>query len=415
MRRLRFILLLTAWLAIPVSCIYDFVPETDGSTGGILVVEGDILIGATTRIHLSETNVLSTKGRPERTEIPWAIVQLTAVKGALPVKHYDGYRVSNGDYLIDTETADPDALYYLVIHKALKGVAFTDTYIDNPTTGPALINTYCSEMIPVIKTAPIDSLSWEVVDEKNLAVRVSTGGQSGMGSRCLKWTARETWEYTAARRTEYYYDQATNSILPYPYGVNYYYCWKNADAPFLMIARMEDYEGDRLVDREIYRYGNQEHKLSYLYRVDVCQQNISEEAYRYWSVINKNTCDVGGLFSPQPTEIRGNIVNQDNPDEMVIGYLSASTVSTARLYISNEKTHFYKGGTPFSEESAAAIYSRDWLKYYRNGYWPFDYHQAPNQIQIYPDWWDWYPVRCLDCRVQGGTKNKPADWPNDHQ
>jgi hypothetical protein len=26
--------------------------------------------------------------------------------------------------------------------------------------------------------------------------------------------------------------------------------------------------------------------------------------------------------------------------------------------------------------------------------------------------YEWMPVRCVDCRFKGGTKNRPADWPN---
>jgi len=25
------------------------------------------------------------------------------------------------------------------------------------------------------------------------------------------------------------------------------------------------------------------------------------------------------------------------------------------------------------------------------------------------------PIRCVDCTLRGGTKNKPGFWPNDHQ
>ena len=52
MRKLGNILLLMTALLAAVSCIYDFNPDLQGR-GGVLVVEGDILIGDFTVVRIS--------------------------------------------------------------------------------------------------------------------------------------------------------------------------------------------------------------------------------------------------------------------------------------------------------------------------------------------------------------------------
>ena len=58
MRSLLKSLMLCALLFTAASCIYDFDPQIEG-TRGLLVIEGDILVGDTTIVQVSRMSALS--------------------------------------------------------------------------------------------------------------------------------------------------------------------------------------------------------------------------------------------------------------------------------------------------------------------------------------------------------------------
>ena len=51
--------------------------------------------------------------------------------------------------------------------------------------------------------------------------------------------------------------------------------------------------------------------------------------------------------------------------------------------------------------------------WYRQGYLP--YQAVYETMSADPTHYMWGLKQCIDCRELGGTKTKPADWPNDHQ
>ena len=68
---------------------------------------------------------------------------------------------------------------------------------------------------------------------------------------------------------------------------------------------------DHLESNTVYHKLNTIHrtsdKISYLYYTEVKQMSISEEAYNYWSNLQRNSEEIGGIFAPQPSEMIGNI------------------------------------------------------------------------------------------------------------
>ena len=54
---------------------------------------------------------------------------------------------------------------------------------------------------------------------------------------------------------------------------------------------------------------------------------------------------MGSLFDSQPSQLKGNIFNVTNPDEMVIGFVSAGTITEKRIYINNFEIPSFKLNT----------------------------------------------------------------------
>ncbi len=69
------------------------------------------------------------------------------------------------------------------------------------------------------------------------------------------------------------------------------------------------------------------------YMVVVKQYSLSKEAYQFYDLLRSQLSIQGTIFDPPPATIGGNIINLDNPDESVIGFFVAASVSTDTLFI----------------------------------------------------------------------------------
>lgn len=68
-------------------------------------------------------------------------------------------------------------------------------------------------------------------------------------------------------------------------------------------------------------------------RVDLKQYGVSQEAYRFLRLVKQQADINGSIFDPPPATIRGNMINLDDPEEVVLGYFIAAGESSKRIYI----------------------------------------------------------------------------------
>lgn len=409
MKPFRVISLLMLVLAASVSsCIYDFNPDLSGEDG-YLVIEGDIALGEVSsfRIHLSSR--LDT-WQSERVDIHRFVVE--ASDGSI----YEGMGHSEY-YSVDMREADPSLQYRIVLNAVLPS---------DYGAGEVRPRRYVSSWSSLVEPAAIDSLSYSINERgTEMAIRVSTHSPERLGF--YRWTAEETWEYRSDCYAFYYFMPAgtrykdgvvsKDTVAAFENGENIYYCWTSDSRSQLMTGSTEALTEDRLVNYQIYTLANTDWRVSYVYGVEVRQTRISEEAFRYWEALKRNTTDVGGLFSPEPSELRGNIVNESDEKEMVLGYVSVVKPVTRRLFVDDRINRFYREKwEPLPEPFVPA--RGDWGKLYKQGFVPTTYHDPeafgsniPEVIFGVNDEYYWRPVRCVDCRLKGGTKNKPEWWP----
>jgi len=63
------------------------------------------------------------------------------------------------------------------------------------------------------------------------------------------------------------------------------------------------------------------------------QMSITNEAYKYWTLVVTQTAQVGSNFDPPPAPVVGNIRNSSNVDELVLGYFSAVGIRGAGVRV----------------------------------------------------------------------------------
>ncbi|MBQ1623080.1 MAG: DUF4249 family protein [Bacteroidales bacterium] len=410
MKTLRhiFVFLLCAWVS--ASCIYDFDPQIDGE-GGYMIVSGDLVIGTVSSVSLSYSWSLvdTTATSQERMQV------LRASK--MHVEDSQGGRYENfythwdplAPYMpslqgspygsFDLREADPSLEYRLVIENAN--------------------GTYASSWSKALSPGVIDSLSFRINDNRTfMHILVSAHGD-GQEDAYYRWTVTENWEYHSdveslfkvVRTGEY--PNYVYDLEPYSLDENIYYCWSSGTRGEILTASIADLTEDRLVDHQLYSLGNRDERLSVLYAAIVQQSRISGEAYRYWETMRQNGTDIGGLFSPEPYEHRGNVVNLDHPEELVLGYVDVQSTIRDTLFVENAETRFYRSSREPLPAPDTLSTPDEWKKAFETGFLPgVDvYHDLTGRLLGY----EWWPAGCVDCRYRGGTKDKPSWWPNSHK
>lgn len=74
-------------------------------------------------------------------------------------------------------------------------------------------------------------------------------------------------------------------------------------------------------------------RFSVRYHMLIEQFSLSEEAYRFWKLIQSQQEGEGSLFQPNAVMVKGNIHNRADADETVLGFFGVSAVSQKQFFI----------------------------------------------------------------------------------
>lgn len=391
-------LMLCALLFTAASCIYDFDPQIEG-TRGLLVIEGDILVGDTTIVQVSRMSALSDDAGVQAVTSANVYVESSDGTKYQAVSYpFGSDQLDNPHYAIDTRTVDLSKRCRLVVQVYDPSYQF-----------------YASEWLDIQQGGSVlDSIGFSV-NEDRTRLDVNVWNHGGTETGYYRWVGRGVWEYSAEFRAIVYYVPALNKILPYENNENYYYCWRRHAPREIMIASTMGLAEDKLSEYSVFSTENKrDERFSILYSLTLFQERLTPEAYAYWLATQRNTSDAGGLMSAQPSDLQGNISNVNNPDEKVIGYINASTVTRAQKYYRHTVGKFYY--SPGNGTVPVILKENAWLTYYNNDYRPLWIYIPPEVEDMtgQPDRYEWAPSYTCDCRKSGGNKNRPAGWPYEH-
>jgi hypothetical protein len=348
---------------------------------GILVVDG-VILEEGTRIILTRTAKLGEKSSAEFfivEHVNNALIQIidenqTIVAVAKQTRNWEPYVVN------ETFTFVPDMKYALDIKTT-----------DNKH--------FRSAFVAPLYSPEIDTVTYRVNSDNSIDIYVSTH-DPGNQTNCYMWDFDEVWEYRSKLFESHRYDPMTGrfSIPQSLDGLNRHYCWASDYSKTLNVATSEKYTNAAIINQKIHTLQPGTSRYSYLYSILVRQYGLDKDTYLYFENSQKNLDAGGSLFAPQPSEMPGNIQCLSDPGETVIGYIFASKATTYRTYINMTQL------------------SLDRFEDYTN----CNATEAPDDRTAFNMGLgfsnnQYVPIRCLDCTQRGGTKNKPAYWPNNHQ
>ena len=370
-----FLLLANGW-----SCKEPFTSPVIEGDNSYLVIDGIINSGQdSTIITLSRTRNLNDTSSfiPELN----ASVSVQEENGA----SYTLQSIGGGRYGIEVLTLNPSSNCRLRIRTA---------------NG----SEYASAYVPIKSTPPIDSLNWDRPDGHDVLVYANTHDPNN-NTRYYRWSFSETWEYRSYFDTNLGYNRTTGQIYYRDSSALLTQCWSTANSTSVVVGTSASISEDIIQHQTVARVPEGSMKLSYRYSILVKQYALTKEAFEYWQLLRKTSEQQGTLFDPQPSQIFGNIFCLTNPNEPVIGYMSASSVEQKRLFITRSEVPGWDQQPPPEFCPASIIPTDSAIYYFRDTSLAPAYYVGMGGFAIAIA-----KNKCVDCTWWGGNTKKPSFW-----
>jgi hypothetical protein len=290
------------------ACKTPYTPAPVTANSNYLVVEGLINITDSTYINLSRTvNISSIDSvKPElKAEINIESNQ----GGSYPLKE-----LGNGVYAAAPLNLSAANQYRLRI-KTANG------------------SQYVSDFDKTVVSPPIDTLTWKATNTA-LNIYVSTHDPKN-STWYYRWDYTEVWVFHTTFDSQYISNGLTISVRTPAQQI--FECYANDKSNLITLGTSIQLSQDVINQALINTIPSNAEKIGLKYTIGVKQYALTKEAYNYWSLLQKNTQQLGSIFDAQPSSTIGNLHNVANPAEVVIGYISAGTISASRIFITKNQ------------------------------------------------------------------------------
>ena len=387
MKRILHILLCCMMLCSISSCVEEFNAQLPESESNLLVVDGNIVSDSICVFSLSRSFSMNEEKRPEDYNQIDAQIAVIGSDGS----RYTGTALGDGKYAIEVGTLNPQQSYHLEID--WEG------------------NTYTSAPQQPLVTEDLELSFDQPEDYGPVHIRVTSTPENTDEVAYYIRNYVEDWEIRTEFRCKALYDPNDNNIYEYDY-YPYAQGWVHKGSQETLIQSTENYQGKKFDKTKVYSIASNDPRISYLYSTLVTQRKMTKSEYDYYRSKEKFTNEMGGLFTPQPTELPTNITCTDN-DRRVIGYVGVNmNVSSKRLFIPTEKVQYEKDYTCtlYDESTLMGILGTDNRRTLHFAGYRIGFYSNPpmgGMIMI-----SWVARECVDCRAFGADPNgKPDFWP----
>jgi hypothetical protein len=265
---------------------------------------------------------------------------------------------------------------------------------------------YLSDYVPVTQSPDIDSVNWKWEND-GVMIYANTHDVTNK-SKYYKWEYDETWEiispfYTILKVIGL--DSIVHRDFP---AEDVSHCWKYGSSTSIMLGSSAQLTSDIISDVPVYYLPKNTEKIGVRYSILVKQMVLTKEGYEYFLQMKKNTEQLGSIFDPLPSELRGNIHCLTDDKEPVIGYVTAGSVKEKRIFIVSNQVPQWHYSYSGACTSLLVPNKRDSIRKYLGAYAPYD-EDRPNPLGI-PLGYYFVQPPCADCTLRGGSNVKPSYW-----
>ncbi len=363
------------------NCKQAYDPPAIQAKNNYLVVDGIINtdVGGVTTVNLNRTRNLGDTVQTGIPELNAQVTILSATGQSYPLQD----TANTGIYSSQPLSLDNSQRYRIAV---------------TTTDG----RKYLSDTVSCKKTPPIDSLTWQQPHDLTFYI---TAHDPTANTRYYRWDYIETWEHDAKLQTPW--GVSNGMIFPEDSSNQKFKCWTTVHSTGVLIDNSVAFAQDLIDQYPIEVIPNGDERVNKEYSILVRQYAITGDAYNYWLLIQKTSQNLGTLFDLQPTQLTGNIHCLTNPNEPVIGYLSACSMQQKRVLLYNADLTDW----PLN----SLVYGCDTLSIPTNPVNPLIYSYSDTLYAPY------YFITggplvlaskiCLDCTLLGGTNIRPSYWP----
>ncbi len=263
---------------------------------------------------------------------------------------------------------------------------------------------YLSDYVLARQTPPIDEITFHQ-NEEGVQIHVTTHDNSN-GTRYYLWRYDETWEI----HTYYYstYKLVNDTIIPRTLADDVSTCWKYSSSNQILIGSSAAYKTDTIPEAPIRFIGNGDERLAVRYSILVKQTALDKKGYEFYELMKKSTENIGTIFDPQPSQVKGNMHSVSDPNEQVIGNIAATTVEEKRIFI--DVTDLDRWRFTQNCTTDTVVNHPDSIKFAhvtgRSVYDAIFSRTVPNVIEAYK----FSLTACVDCTKRGGDLTRPPYW-----
>jgi hypothetical protein len=367
------------------SCIVPYHPLIENSNINKYVVSG--MVNDNDEVQTVSVSIASSISKPEYIPVSGCYVRIFDDRG----NQFEMQEAGSGNYQTRIDKS------YLVPGTSFKVEIITS---DGISIG--------SDFDKMSECPEIDTIYFVRKDtQENLLGQITQGLQfyidlnaENSSSHFFRWEATETWKYKVPYAKLWYYDGTVHQILPPD--SSRMVCWSTQKVKNIYTLSTKSFVENRYSKLSLHYVDNNSPKLMNGYSLLLNQFSLSEAAFSYWDQLRINSFEQGELYEKQPLSTAGNLHNNTNPDQEVLGFFSASSVKSKRIFI-----------RPIDDfEFHIITYCRpDTLRY--GGLRAI----RPSQYPAYLDGNDftYYQILlepyCVDCTSLGGSTVKPDFWP----
>jgi len=382
MGKLRISLL---FFLLAVACKKPYTPGVINSPKSYLVVEGVINTNDTTTIKLSRTVNLS------------AGTTINPVEAAVTVESDAGesYPLTStglGVYKLINTSLSNSHKYRIYIRTANDGKEYRSDYAD------------------VKDAPPIDSIGFKET-AKGIQIYVNAHDNNN-ATKYYRFDYWETWRFHAKYASEYI-SNGIDDVVFRPTEQRIFFCFQSDRSSSIVLGSTAKLAQDVLYQLPITEVSSTSEKIELKYSIQVRQYALTPDAYHFWESLKKNTEQLGSIFDAEPTQLQGNIHNIKDDSDIVIGYISAGSVATKRIFISNDQLPPEWVATyPYDCPLDSLFYSHP-----KTGFNDVKAFLVPGlEIPVSsfgrgpkPDGYTASSRECVDCTIRGTTK-QPDFW-----
>lgn len=360
-----------------VGCKDPFDPPVSSDKVGYLSVDGNINVtDSLAEVNLTRAQTLSSK--EESQKVTDATVTIEDSSGNVYALANEG----NGLYRLTKVVFDFQVTYRLRISTSNN-------------------KKYSSSFIPLSKTPPIDTIKWSPAED-GIGISLSSKG-NGNDSPYYYWKFVETWEYHSEIPS--YLKLVDGKVFPRNPDEQINVCWQTLSSDQILIQSTAGLSKNEVTDFQLTFIPVGSPKLLQRYSLLVQQYSLTKEAYNFQKQLQSTTENLGGLFDPLPFKVLGNIVNEDDPGESVLGYFYASTVSSRRIFIRYDQLPGYLRRAPESLDCKIENVPIASIPPNSNATNIIGSYGVPITLG-----YTFSSTACVDCRYSGGTTTRPSFW-----